>query len=754
MHGENVINCRHAVAFLFALTLASPAGAQWAQWRGPSQDGTSTETGLPGRWSQGGENLVWKVPIGGRSTPVVLGGHLYLQTRGGEGPTQHERVVCLSTEDGKLLWEHRMPIFLTDIPANRVGWSSPSIDVETGNVYAHGVQGLLIALDQSGKLLWSRSLIEEFGKFSTYGGRVQTPLVDEDLVIVSFLNSSWGDQGKMWHRFLALDKRTGTIRWWSSPGSPPMDTNYSTPAIVTIDGMRLLVAGGGDGAVHALQVRTGEPVWDFRLTKRGINPSIVSDGVRVFAAHSEENLDTTTMGCVVAIDAAGRGDVTGTKRVWKIDGLEVGYSSPALHAGRLYVVDNSASLVCIDAGSGKRLWKHSLGTVGKGSPVWADGKIFVSEVNGRFHIIEDGVGGGEPKTLHVEEFPSQDGTPPEIYGSPAVAGGRVYFSTRDATYALGVQGSPQPRPGTPPASVPPASGPVTGSAAAQAARLQVDPADVLLSPGETVSFRGRIFDDKGNPAGEAPLTIVPKGLRGSISGSGFTAAADVPFQAGLLEGRSGDLSAAVRVRIVPRISMTEDFEKVEPGKLPAGWIGLSPLKFRIAERDGGRILERIASDPKFLRADVYLGRPDAARYTFQADVLGTLARRSLPDFGIIGFRYNFFLTKDMRERKPIARVVSWIPVQRVQKDAPFPWSPDIWYRMKMRVDAAAAGGVVRCKVWPRDEAEPAAWTIEMEDPQPTFEGSPGFTAFTPGITEKSAGPSVFYDNMQVTENRD
>jgi outer membrane protein assembly factor BamB len=734
-------------AGLLALAIA-PARAQWEGWRGPGRDGTSRETGLPGTWSADGENLVWKSPIGARSTPVVHGDRLYLQTRGGEGPTEHERIACLSTSDGRLLWEHRMPIFLTDIPSNRVGWSSPAVDPETGNVHAHGIQGLFVALDRDGKLLWSRSLTEEFGKFSGYGGRVQTPLVDGDLVIVSFLNSSWGEHGKMWHRFAALDKRTGEVRWWASPGGAPLDTNYSTPVVIEVDGARLLVAGGGDGAVHALQVRTGEPVWSFRLSKRGINPAIVADGARVFTAHSEENLDATTMGRVVAIDATGRGDVTGSKEIWRIDGLQVGYASPALHEGRLHVIDNSANLECIDGRDGKRLWKHSLGTVGKGSPVWADGKIFATEVNGRFHILEDGASG--PRSLDVEEFHSPDGTVVEIYGSPAVAGGRVYISTRDATYAIGAPGAAG---SGPPAILPaaPGSGSAAPSKAAGApARLVVVPADVLLAPGETVSFRGLLFDAKGNPAGEVTPDLAAQGIRGAVSGARFAASAEVPFGSGTVEARAGDLRAQARVRVIPRLAMEEDFEKVEAGKLPAGWIGLSPLKFRIAERDGGRVLEKLATDPKFLRADVYLGRPGAARYAFEADVMGTQARRNLPDFGIIACRYTFYLTRDARDRKPIARAVSWLPMPRLQKDAPFPWRPDVWYRMKMRVDPVSEGGVVRCKVWSRNEAEPREWTIEMEDPMPTLEGSPGFTAFTPGITEKSPGPAVFFDNFRVS----
>lgn len=723
----------------------------WLHWRGPAEDGTSEERGLPGRWSRDGENLAWRAPIGSRSTPIVLGDRVFLMTRGGSGPTEREQVVCLGARDGKVLWERRMPVFLTDIPSNRIGWTSLAGDRDAGGldrIYAHGSQGLLVALDRDGNTLWERSLTEEFGRFSGYGGRLQNPVVDRDLVIVGFLSSGWGDQARMWHRFVALDKTNGQVRWWSSPGGPPLDTNYSTPVIAMVEGKRLLITGAGDGAVHALKVATGEPVWHFRLSKRGINSSVVVEGARVFVSHSEENLDRTTMGRLVAIDATGQGDVTGAKEVWRIDELMAGYASPALRAGRLYVVDNSANLECISTKDGARIWKHSLGTVGKGSPVWGDGKIYVAEVNGKFHILEDGAQGCRP--LDVEEFESADGTVVELNGSPAVSGGTLYFSTRDETFALRSKDGERPLVPGREAGGAPSSGPPS--------HLQVFPADVVLRPGDSAAFEAQLFGSLGQPlkqldAGE--LTLTAKGVKGEAAGNRFTAAADAPFQGGLLEVRSGGLTANVRVRVVPPLPLKEDFEKYEPGKqLPAGWVGVSPMKFQVVERDGSRVLKKLANNALFQRSEVFFGRPEWTEYTLQADVLGTYARRNLPDIGLIGCRYTFYITKDSRTRRKVARLVAWLPMPRIDRQVPFEWKQDVWYRMKMRVDRKGEGGLVRGKVWPRSEPEPAAWTVEMEDPLPTLNGSPGLAAYSPGITERSEGPIAFFDNIEVTGSRD
>ena len=247
---------RIAVASIALAALAAlPAGAtDWPEWRGPNRDGASAETGLPSRWSPAGEGLAWKAPFGSRSTPVVFGNRLYLWNPSvdtvKEREKVQERLLCLDADTGRVIWEKRFNVFHTDVPAHRVGWASPSVDPATGNIYAFGVDGHVHALDATGKVLWQRQLTEEFGEISTHGGRTVSPVIEGDLVIVSTLNSGWGDQSRGSNRYFAFDKATGAAVWISSPQSKHYDTNYSTPAVLTVDGRRLLVVGGSDGTFH------------------------------------------------------------------------------------------------------------------------------------------------------------------------------------------------------------------------------------------------------------------------------------------------------------------------------------------------------------------------------------------------------------------------------------------------------------------------------------------------------------------------
>ncbi len=276
--------------------LASPVlltSADWPAWRGVNSDGVSAESGLPESWSASGENLAWKAPIGGRSTPIVLDGRVCVITLSDPATPERwrERVVCVDAETGKVRWDYRYNVFQTDIPHHRIGWASLAGDPETGYVYSHGVEGMVHCFGRDGKVLWSRSFGELVGRISGFGGRTVDPVIDGDLLIVSFLTAGWGGNFIPRHRFFALDKTTGEIAWVVTPGGAPKDTTYSVPIVREVNGERLLITGNGDGGIYALQVATGKKVWAFPLSKRGINSSIVADGTHVFASHSEENID-------------------------------------------------------------------------------------------------------------------------------------------------------------------------------------------------------------------------------------------------------------------------------------------------------------------------------------------------------------------------------------------------------------------------------------------------------------------------------
>ncbi|MEM6453971.1 MAG: PQQ-binding-like beta-propeller repeat protein [Acidobacteriota bacterium] len=713
------------------LTAGTATAVDWAQWRGVHQNGVSDMTGLIDSWSQDGTNLRWRNDFTGRSTPAVFDGRVCANGRVGEDIQRQAVVACFDADTGEERWARTFLIHNTTVPWNRVGWGSVAGDAETGHLYVQIVDGSFVAFDRDGNTAWSWRLGEDVGRMSGYGGRTHTPIVDEDRVIISVIGSNWG-QGPPRHRYYAFDKRTGDILWIYSSKHSISDANtYSIPVITVVNGRRLLVGGGAGGWVHAVDARTGEGIWTFQLSQRGLNSSAVADGKTVYISHSEENIDTGTMGRVIAIDATGTGDVTKTHERWRVDALLAGFVSPVLHDGVLYVGDNSANLHALDVKTGEEFWEYNYGTVGKGSPVLADGKIYLTETNGNIVILKRTENGVEP--LDKEHLEMSDGRYAEIYGSVAIAYGQIYFTSEEGIYALGDKSKPLV-----------SGAPATCSslnqdpapADAQVAALQVVPAEVVGFVDEDVTFSVRAFDAMGRAVPTpADLTWSLSGVNGGIDGSGkaqFTAAELARgVQTGFVDVAAGDLKGRARVRLANPLPWSENFDDAAVDKFLSGWLG-GGKGAKVREIDDRKVLFQPKAARNAPRAAIYMGPSSMSGYTIQADVKGSQEGRRKPDVGLINNGY----TVDLQGNHQRIEVRSWASERRMAQRFDFEWSMDAWYTIQMRVDVEPDGqggekAVVRAKIWPQGETPPAEWTVTVDDPLPIREGAPGLYAFSP-----------------------
>lgn len=729
------------LAQILLMAYINPVLADWPYWRGVEQNGTSDETNLPSTWSKEGENLLWHAPVGCRSTPLVLNDRVYMITRVGDGETRQERVVALDLDTGRVVWEHRFNVFLTDVVYHRLGWANLAADPTTGYIYAHGVQGLMFCFDKDGKILWSRSLTEELGRISGYGGRTNSPIIEGSRVIISSLTSSWGAHGKAAHRFFGMDKHTGEILWIAAAGDTPNDTTYSVPVTTTLDNARIMFTGLADGSIAALRPLTGEVVWHFPFSERGIMSSVIYDNGRIYATHGNANLDNNIMGRLVCLDAR-----TG-KELWRIDGLSDHYSSPALHDGLLFVANDAATLHCVDIKTGELLWTFNYGNEAKGSPVYADGKIYVGDVPGGWCIL--GVNRQGCKLLSKEQFSLEDGAADEVYATAAVAHGRVILSTMNNTYCISNKPASYRSPGK---TV--VFGPEKPIKAGETVSIQIEPAETVLAPGQKVKFIAKGFDKNGTATGTVAVSYTLTGLQGKISSEGVFTAVGERMQAGVVTGNSGSLKASARVRVVPSIPYSEDFENLKPGQSPPGWM-MSPVKAKVAEVDGQKVLLKLAErpSPPFARLRGYIMPPIPTGYTVSSDLLGVSKnRRFLPDMGLINCRYLLILT-GTSERSRRLRLVSWSPMPRIIREIEYPWKGDTWYTAKLSVDIKDGKGLIAAKVWPRGEIEPGDWTLTMDDPVPNPAGSPGVYAYSVAITGKSKGTEVLFDNVAIIPNK-
>lgn len=714
--------------------IAAPAvAADWTDWRGPKRDGHSPETGLPESWSPSGEKLLWKAPYPGRSTPVIRGNRLYALNSAGEAETRQERIVCLDANTGEEIWEYRYNVFHSDAPPRRIAWSAPVIDPETGNVYTYGVAGMMTALTAEGKLLWQRSLAEEFNTISTHGGRTVSPVIEGDLVIASGVTAIWGEHAPPRHRFFAFDKLTGECVWMSAPGERPFDTTYSTPIAAEINGIRLLIAGSGDGSVVALKPLTGEKVWRYAMSKRGINTEVVVHENLAIVSHGEENLDTSEMGLLAAVDASLTGEMKPSDEVWAVKGFLGGYSSPVIHQGVIYQIDNGSNLYAFEIASGNKLWVENLGTIQRASPVFADGKIYVGNENGDFFILKPSREGCE--ILDKDRLGGPD-APERITASAAISNGRVYVVTDSAMYAFGKVSDAPAEP-----AVPRQPAEATG----QPTHLRVTPTEMTLLPGETVQLRALSFNTAGLPLGESQTDWSLSGVKGTISGDGkLTIVAGAPSGAGQITAvaRKGETTVErkARLRVIAPLPWTESFDNRKPGPPPVHWVNAGG-KFEVREMDGTNVLAKLADNPATRRARVYMGPPDWHDYTMQADIRTTEKRRQMGDAGIVAQRYSLVLFGNHQRLE----IHPWQADPSRTVKTGFAWSPDTWYTIKLRVENLDDGNVkLRGKVWPRNEQEPAEWTLEHIDRVPNHEGTPGLFADAP--------VEIFFDNIKVSPN--
>jgi hypothetical protein len=596
----------------------------------------------------------------------------------------------------------------------------------------------------TGKLVWDRSLHEEFGLISTYGGRTNVPLVFEDSLLISAVVVGWGDEPK-WgglarpaHRFMCFDKATGELRWLNGTGISPYDTTYSTPTVMPIAGQQAIVFASGDGEVWAMQPRTGKPIWHYPLSRAGINvsPLVAPDG-KVFMSHSEENMFGNTQGAVVALDGTKSGDLTGTE-LWQHLQIMAGKASPVLYDGRLYVVDDRAKLFVYDADSGRLITRKALGNVQRSTPLIADGKIYISTNNGLTWILR-------PTERGVEELHRLRLNGHEIDGSPIVSHGRIYLPTSQGIYCLAV---PNQTPSADPIPPQPKEDPLTDRVPAV---VQMVPYDALLKPGGEQAYRVRLFNARGQHLRDVPASDVQFAVdgRGTIGSDGkYTAPSDAGHECALVTCKVGNLSGSARVRMTPPLPWAFDFNHAQTA--PLSWIG-GRVRWEVREGSGGdkylakKTLLPTPKDPNNklgTRSFVWMGPIDLSNYTIQADVQLTEDGGRLPDIGVINGRYQLTI-RGMNKK---LRLDTWTTSDyRTHAEADFEPEPGVWYTLKLTVTAEADQAFARGKLWKRGSPEPGAWTVEMVDHAPNLQG-------TPGVFGKTEVAEVHLDNVSVTPN--
>jgi hypothetical protein len=457
----------------------------------------------------------------------------------------------------------------------------------------------------------------------------------------------------------------------------------------------------------------------------------------VYVTHSEENTSTSEMGMVGAMDGTARGEVKPPHVRWTTLGFLGGFASPVIDAERLYHLDNGAVIGAFDRASGKRLWDRNLGTIQKGSPVLADGKLYVGTENGKFFILRPKADGVD---VLDEDWLGSQADPEPIVASPIVANGRVYVVSMNATYAIGAKG------GTARSTTKPASAPARSrnapAASGEAAKLLIFPGEVTLAPGARQQFAVRAYDSSGRLVRAEQATWSVEQLGGTVAPDGvYVAPSGDSAEAGTIKASVGALSATARVRVIPPLPWSYDFESHTGEAPPRHWIHATG-RFTVRDVAGSKGLFRPTDSSVARRVRTYLGPANWSNYTVEADVRASERRRQMGDVGIIAQRYVLVLFGNSQR----IEVHPWQAADEMTVREPFAWKPDTWYRLKLRVENLANGLTrVQGKAWPAGEQEPPSWTIAKMDGIGHREGSPGLYS--------DAGSDIMFDNIRVYPNQ-
>lgn len=404
-----------AGSLLLFLTLAPDVSAAvWPQWRGPDRTDVSRETGLLKSWPEGGPARIWlfeDAGMGYSGFSVVDGKLLTMGTRDGK-----EVLLSLDAQTGKELWATP----LAEKLENKWGdgpRGTPT--VEGDRVYALGGQGALIcAKVADGSALW-RATMQNLGGKTPGWGYTESVLVDGDRVICT----PGGDQGAM----AALDKRTGEVIWRSKEFTDP--AQYASPIVFDFNGERQY-AQLTMKTLAGISAKDGALLWRADWPGRtAVIPTPIFDDGSVYISSGYN------VGCMLVDLKPGHAvEIVYTNKVMK------NHHGGVIQVGdHLYGYSDGRGWVCQDRRTGDEVWLST--ELGKGAVTCADGMLYcLEEKSGKVVLIE-ATPKGWVETGHFTldpqtEIRSERG---KIWTHPVIANGKLYLRDQDLIYCYQVR---------------------------------------------------------------------------------------------------------------------------------------------------------------------------------------------------------------------------------------------------------------------------------------------------------------------------
>ncbi len=406
-------------------------------YRGRNFDGILVSPPLNKDWQAYPPQELWRTDVGaGYASMAVVGDSLITL----EQRENQEAVTCYDTTTGQLKWIHSYPARFYEAMGGLGPRTTPTIS--EGRVYVAGAAGDALCLDFfTGKVIWSRNLLQDLNIPNVIWGQSSSPLVLEDRVIFN----PGGPDGD---GLMALDPETGKTIWQAAGLSKYTEENktnhcgYSSPIVMNIHGVEQLIIFEGKG-LRSCDIQTGETLWQYSFENgadvNSAQPVLLDDGHHIFISASY------AMGsAVVDVQKTAETNAEGieknswtVEKVWHEDRtLRSKFTSVIYRDGYIYGLDEGI-MMCIDPLTGKKQWKA--GRFGHGQLVYADGSILIMAEDGNLHLIE-------PNPTEFRELTSMMVLPnsSKVWNPQALADGIVYVRDHRQMAAFDLRRSTEP----------------------------------------------------------------------------------------------------------------------------------------------------------------------------------------------------------------------------------------------------------------------------------------------------------------------
>ena len=444
------------VVSVFFLACTNLSEAQnYPQFRGENSDAVSALP-LPVTWSdvEGKQtNVHWKIPVPGEgwSQPIVWDERVYVTAaspanaadrdkigpevnRGGYGRDRKDlvniaykyQVFCIDAETGDKIWERTVKTGKPPIPRHSTNTYATETPVTDGKrIYAYFGMNGVHCLDMDGKIVWQKDL----GVYEMRAGwgTASSPALLGDRLFIQVDNEKQSF-------LIALETSSGEELWRVDRDER---SQYSSPMIWKNSVRDELILGGI--VYRSYDPATGKLLWQLDMNKGRSSATPVAFGDRLYVGNELRNRGGADDGGgqLFRIKPGGSGDITPKPGEttsefvdWRMDDSGIQMASPTQLAGNLYFFQRRLGVVhCVDAATGRVEYKKRVpgGREFWASP-WTDGKhMFAMDSNGNTHVIAPG---DELKVVSVNRLEQH------AWGTPAIAGGRIYLRTATHLYCI------------------------------------------------------------------------------------------------------------------------------------------------------------------------------------------------------------------------------------------------------------------------------------------------------------------------------